>query len=130
MCRSRERRLEWCHERGLADATDITRPILERYQRALYHYRKSTGEPLTFRTQNFRLRALKGWFRWMAWQNYLLHNPASEILLPRLENRLPKYILNAEEAETVLLVPNIATAEGLRDRAILETKPLISCEWP
>jgi integrase/recombinase XerD len=67
------------------------------------------------------LRALKGWFRWMARQNYLLHNPASEILLPRLENRLPKYILNAEEAETVLLVADIGTAEGLRDRAILET---------
>lgn len=113
--------VEWCTERGLNDPAEITRPILERYQRALYHYRKSDGQPLTFRTQNSRLRSLKGWFRWLARQNYLLHNPASEIILPRLENRLPKYILNAEEAETVLQQPDIAVPEGLRDRAILET---------
>jgi len=113
--------IDWCGERGLEHPAEITRPILERYQRALYHYRKKNGEPLTFRTQNSRLRALKGWFRWMARQSHILHNPASELLLPRLENRLPKYILTAEEAEQVLQQPDIATVEGLRDRAILET---------
>jgi integrase/recombinase XerD len=113
--------LEWCHERGLNNPTEITRPILERYQRVLYHYRKQNGEPLTFRTQNQRLRSLKGWFRWLARQNYILHNPASELILPRLENRLPKYILTAEEAEQVIQQPDITTTEGLRDRAILET---------
>jgi len=113
--------LDWCRERALENPVEITRPILERYQRALYHYRKKNGDPLTFRTQNSRLRALKGWFRWMARQNYILHNPASELLLPRLENRLPKYILSAEEAERVIAQPDTATPEGLRDRAILET---------
>jgi integrase/recombinase XerD len=57
----------------------------------------------------------------MARQNYILHNPASELMLPRLENRLPKYILTAEEAEQVLQQPDIGGPEGLRDRAILET---------
>ena len=113
--------LEWCRERGLDDVTEITRPVLERYQRSMYQYRKKNGEPLTFRTQNTRLRSVKGWFRWLARQNHLLHNPASELILPRLENRLPKYILNAEEAETVLQQPDVHTIEGLRDRAILET---------
>jgi integrase/recombinase XerD len=113
--------IDWCRDRALENPAEITRPILERYQRALYHYRKKNGDPLTFRTQNSRLRALKGWFRWLARQNYMLHNPASELLLPRLENRLPKYILTAEEAEVVLQQPDIATPEGLRDRAILET---------
>ena len=94
--------LDWCRERSIEDVTEITRPVLERYQRALYYYRKKDGAPLTFRTQGTRLRFLKGWFRWLARQNYLLHNPASELLLPRLENRLPKYILSAEEAEQVL----------------------------
>ncbi len=101
--------LEWCRERGLDDVTEITRPVLERYQRSLYQYRKKNGEPLTFRTQNTRLRSVKGWFRWLARQNHLLHNPASELILPRLENRLPKYILNAEEAETVLQQPDMHT---------------------
>jgi integrase/recombinase XerD len=113
--------LDWCKERSIEDVTEVTRPVLERYQRALYYYRKKDGAPLTFRTQGTRLRFLKGWFRWLARQNYLLHNPASELLLPRLENRLPKYILNAEEAEQVIAQADIATPEGMRDRAILET---------
>jgi integrase/recombinase XerD len=113
--------IDWCHDRALENPVEITRPILERYQRTLYHYRKNNGEPLTFRTQNTRLRSLKGWFRWMVRQNYILHNPASELILPRLENRLPKYILSVTEAEIVIGQPDITTADGLRDRAILET---------
>jgi integrase/recombinase XerD len=113
--------IDWCHDRALENPVEITRPILERYQRTLYHCRKNNGEPLTFRTQNTRLRSLKGWFRWMARQNYILHNPASELILPRLENRLPKYILSASEAEIVIQQPDITLASGLRDRAILET---------
>ena len=113
--------IDWCRDRAMENPVEITRSILERYQRTLYHYRKSNGEPLTFRTQNTRLRSIKGWFRWMARQNYILHNPASELILPRLENRLPKYILSANEAEIVIQQPDITTAAGLRDRAILET---------
>jgi integrase/recombinase XerD len=113
--------LDWCRERSLDDPAEITRPVLERYQRSLFQYRKQNGQPLTFRTQNSRLRAIKGFFRWLARQNRILHNPASELLLPRLENRLPKYILNAEEAERVIQQPDTANVHGLRDRAILET---------
>jgi integrase/recombinase XerD len=112
--------IDWCHDRVLDNPADITRPILERYQRALYQYRKQNGDPLTFRTQNQRLRAIKSWFGWLARQNYILHNPASELILPRLENRLPKYIL-AEGAEVVMQQPDITTPAGLCDRAILET---------
>ena len=53
--------LEWCRERSIEDVTEVTRPVLKRYQRSLYHYRKKDGAPLTFRTQNSRLRSLKGW---------------------------------------------------------------------
>jgi len=113
--------LDWCQERGLEEPAGITRPILERYQRSLFHHRKANGQPLTFRTQNQRLRALKGLFRWMARQNHILHNPASELLLPRLDSRLPKYVLTASETEQVLQQPAAGTTEGLRDRAMLET---------
>ena len=113
--------LDWCGERGLDSPVEITRPVLERYQRWLYHYRKKNGEPMTFRSQGNRLRSLRSWFKWMTRQNYILHNPASELILPRLENRLPKYILSVDEAETILRQPSTATAEGLRDRAMLET---------
>ena len=112
---------DWCRERGLESPTEITRPILERYQRWLFHYRKANGQPLGFRTQNTRLTALKGLFQWLTRHNYLLHNPASELVLPRIEHRLPKYVLTASEAEQVLQQPDTGNPEGLRDRAILET---------
>jgi integrase/recombinase XerD len=111
----------WCGERGLQSPTEITRPILERYQRWLFHYRKTNGQPLGFRTQATRLAALKGFFQWLARHNHLLHNPASELVLPRIEHRLPKFVLKADEAEQVLQQPDTGQAGGLRDRAILET---------
>src|SRR5438105_11645995 len=75
---------QWCRERGIADPLEVTRPVLERYQRYLFLYRKKSGEPMSFRSQHSRLVPLRMWFRWMTRQNHLLHNPASELELPRL----------------------------------------------
>ncbi len=75
--------IRWAYEHGLQEPVEITRPVLERYQRHLFFYRKKNGEPLTFRSQHARLVPLRVWFRWMTRQNHILHNPASEIDLPR-----------------------------------------------
>src|ERR1700735_3809020 len=56
--------LVWLKDRGIADPTEVTRPVLERYQRHLFHYRKKNGEPLTFRSQHSHLVPLRVWFRW------------------------------------------------------------------
>jgi len=111
----------WCTERGLITPREITKPVLERYQRSLYTHRKANGEPLTFRAQHARLIPVRAFFKWCAKQNYLLYNPASEIELPRLEHRLPKHVLTKAEAEQVLVQPDTSESMGLRDRAILET---------
>jgi integrase/recombinase XerD len=110
----------WAAERGLTGPREITKPILERYQRHLYYHRKSDGAPLSFRTQGARLVPVRAFFKWLARENLILFNPASELELPRPEMRLPKAVLTAEEAEAVLHRPNLATVTGLRDRAILE----------
>ena len=49
--------IEWCDHRSLNDPRSITKPILERYQRYLYHYRKDNGEPLSVGSQNVILSA-------------------------------------------------------------------------
>jgi len=112
--------IQWAYEHGLREPHEITRPVLERYQRYLFFYRKKNGEPLTFRSQHARLVPLRVWFRWMTRQNHILHNPASEIDLLRLGRTLPKNILSVPEIEQVMLQPNLADPLGLRDRAILE----------
>lgn len=112
--------LEWCAERSLGSAIEITRPILERYQHSLFYYRKKNGEPLSYASQFERLCSVKLFFRWLAKNNLILHNPASEIEFPRVERRLPKHILSVEEVDRVISQPNVSTAVGVRDRAILE----------
>ena len=113
--------VQWSHDRGITEPTEVTRPILEHYQRHLFHYRQKNGNPLTFRSQLARLVPLRVWFRWMARQRYILHNPASELELPRLEHRLPKTVFTVAEMEQVLTQPNINDPLGLRDRALMET---------
>jgi integrase/recombinase XerD len=110
----------WCTDRGLATPREVTKPILERYQRSLYTHRKANGEPLTFRAQHARLIPVRAFFKWCAKQNYLLYNPASELELPRLEHRLPKHVLTKSEVEQVLAQPDTSESMGIRDRAILE----------
>ena len=95
--------------------------MLEAYQRHVFNYRKKNGEPLSFNGQHDRIVPLRVWFRWMARQHHILHNPASELELPRVGMRLPKAVLTASEAEQILRQPNIHDALGLRDRAIMET---------
>jgi len=111
----------WSEQRGLIRPSEITKPILERYQRYLYHYRKKDGKPLTFRSQYNRLVAVRAWFRWLTRQNHILYNPASELELPKLEKRLPKAILTEGEAERVMNQPDLTEPNGVRDRAMLET---------
>jgi len=113
--------LDWANERGITEPVEVTRTVLESYQRHVFHYRKKNGEPLSFTGQHDRLVPLRVWFKWMARQHHILHNPASELELPRLGMRLPKAVLTAAEAEQIIEQTNIHDALGLRDRAILET---------
>ena len=110
--------IAWAYEHGLREPVEVTRPVLERYQRYLFLYRKANGEPLTFSSQHARLVPLRVWFKWLTRQNYMLHNPASEIELPRMGRALPKNILSVPEIEQVMAQPDLAELIGLRDRAI------------
>jgi integrase/recombinase XerD len=113
--------LEWCEERSLRNPTEVTRPILERYQRWLFYYRTKAGRPLSVASQHKRLAAVLAFFRWMAKSNLILFNPASELELPRLDRRLPRQVLSISEVEQILSLPDVAALGGIRDRAILET---------
>lgn len=111
----------WCMERGITDPRDITKPIIDRYQRHLFYYRKSNGAPLTSGTQAGFLSPLKAYFKWLAQENHTLYNPASELQLPRQPKSLPKIVLSMAEVASILMEADPSSASGLRDRALLET---------
>jgi len=113
--------IRWAHEHGVEEPMEVTRPVLVNYQRHLYYYRQKNGEPLTFRTQYTRLVPVRSWFRWLVRNHHILHNPAADLDMPKIEQRLPRAVLSQAEAERVLAGPDIGDPLGLRDRAILET---------
>lgn len=118
--RELDRLHRWLTERGVTRTAEVTKPMMERYQRWLFHYRKANGQPLTFLTQKNRLMPLRTFFSWATRSNRILYNPAADLELPRVEQRLPKAVLTAVEAETVLSQPDLEDPLGVRDRAILE----------
>jgi integrase/recombinase XerD len=110
----------WAAERGAASPREITRAVIERYQRHLYYARKTDGSPLTAGSQVNALRALKTFFKWATRERHILYNPASELEMPRVVRRLPRAILSASEVEALLAEADATDVYRLRDRALLE----------
>jgi integrase/recombinase XerD len=114
--------IDWCEERSIRRPDEVTRGILERYRQHVYTYRRKTdGAPLSHQTQAKRLISVRALFQWLARQHHLLYNPASELELPKQQQRLPRHILSVAEVEQVLNACDTAEPLGLRDRAMLET---------
>lgn len=113
--------IAWCDERGLDKPADLTRQVLERYQRHLYLYRKADGQPLSLATQQSLLNPLKSFCQWLARENHILYNPASELTIPRVPRQLPKTLLSIADVENLLNQADVSEITGIRDRAILET---------
>ena len=86
----------------------------------MWRYIRPNGKRLSWSTQRGRLSILKHWFSWLTKQNVIIHNPASEIELPRMEKRLPTEALTLTQIESLLSVPNITDPLGVRDRTMLE----------
>jgi integrase/recombinase XerD len=112
--------IRWADERGLSDPREVTRPMLERYQRHLFYYRKEDGTPLTLGSQLQCLAPLKTWFKWMSREHHILANPAADIDLPRQPKRLPRSVPSVPEVEAILREAEPGMPQGLRDRALLE----------
>jgi len=110
---------EWCAERAAHDAVHVTRPVIERYQRWLFHQRRPDGLPLSVSYQVHRVRALQALFRWAVRQHIVPANPAADLDHPRPVKRLP-LTLSPAQIEAVLAEPDVATPLGLRDRAVME----------
>ena len=111
--------LVWCDERSVTSPRDLTRTVIDRYQHHLYHYRKANGEPLTYGSQVNRLNPLRAFCKWLVRENLLLYDPAAALVLVRPPKRLP-HVPTLEQVETILNGANVSTAEGIRDRAIME----------
>ncbi len=110
----------WAAERGITHPSQVSRAVLERYQRFLYHYRQRNGKPLSVASQRCKLVPLRGFFRWLTRVGQIPANPAADLELPKRLKRLPRVVLTAAEVERIMACVDTSTAIGLRDRAMLE----------
>ena len=65
------------------------------------------------------LSALKGLFRFLQLNAWHDRNPAEEVDAPKRWRTLPN-VMSFDEVESLLAAPDVKTARGLRDRAMLE----------
>ncbi len=66
-----------------------------------------------------KLSALRSFFRYLTRENKIPVDPLSAVSGPKRERRLPSF-LSPQEMQRLLEVPDTATPQGLRDRALLE----------
>jgi integrase/recombinase XerD len=111
---------EWCLEREIDTPAELTKPILERYQRHLFYYRKANGEPLTLQRQVAALHHLRGFFRWLVKHNHLASNPAADLELPKPPRLVLPDALTVAEVEALLADFDVDEPSGLCARAMGE----------
>ncbi|MDN3524454.1 site-specific tyrosine recombinase XerD [Halomonas sabkhae] len=123
-------------ERGVSDNTlQAYRHDLQAWQAQLAEYRADLLSPPAEalpdwlearREAGYKLRSnarllssLRRFYHWALGEGRIEHDPLAEIRLPRVTASLPE-TLEEDEVERLLEAPDVDTALGLRDRAMLE----------
>jgi len=105
---------------GIYNLENLTTDVLEAYQEELAFRLTARGKLLSLRSQSQLLGVVKGFTRFLQDKDYLLHDPAERIRLPRKPRDLPKGILSIKEIKQLLNAPDTRTNQGCRNRIILE----------
>lgn len=111
----------WCEDRGIERPSEITARMLDRFRHYAYNYRKKDGARLDPKTQGHYLLAVRGFFKWLARNNYILFNPAADLDMPRRGIQIPQRVLSLSDIAKVFDLIKVSRPLGIRDRAILET---------
>ncbi|MEW5745525.1 MAG: tyrosine-type recombinase/integrase [Nitrospirota bacterium] len=112
--------LRYLRETGISEITAVTRDTIRDYQVHLYEEINFKGEPNSVRAQNNALKVVKAFFRFLQGSNYIIGDPAKDILYAKTPKRLPRSILTQSEMRKLLQAPDTSTILGYRDRTILE----------
>ena len=102
------------------DLSQLSHADLCAYQTWLCCAPSSHGEPLCVNSQQRRLWAVQGFFRYLFKEGFTLSDPSAALEKPKQRKALPRGILDAKQVLALLNAPDVKTALGLRDRAILE----------
>ena len=83
------------------------------------YFQKLRTAGISSRSVARALAAIRGMFRFLVAERHMKHDPTENIENPKLWTTLPRS-LQASEVEALLRAPDLSTAAGLRDSAMLE----------
>lgn len=109
---------QWLTQKGIEDVRDVTREHIRAYQLSLVN--RPTGSVLRTYTVHVKLSGLRRFFEHLETVDAVLFNPCAGLILPKLEDKLPRGVLSQAEARRVLDAPDTQTKKGIRDKALLE----------
>jgi len=116
--RDLQRYLQYLAQEGVDDVNSITTHHVSGFLQALSSGSHHMGE-LVDSSVNRILIAARGWHRFMFLENTTTTNPAADIKPPKTGQQLPEG-LSIAEVTRLLDTPAPDTAQGLRDRALME----------
>lgn len=85
----------------------------------LQDYMQQRSQQVSTRTAARTLSTLRRFYRWMLREALIDSDPSALLKSPKISRSLP-HSLSEQEIETLLETPDIDTAYGLRDKAMLE----------
>lgn len=116
--RDLDRYRRFCREVGVVSLTDITEATVGDFLTALRRP-DDDGNALADSSVGRILVSVRRFHAFAAAEGLVPHDPAARVKPPRPPSRLP-HAITVEQVGQVLLVPDVSTPTGIRDRAILE----------
>lgn len=110
--RDLDRLQTWANTNG-KQVSELTRSDLRKWIASL------SREGLAPASISRAVSATRGFFKFLMLDGHIKSHPAEDLDTPQRFSYLPKF-LTEEEINRLLAAPDIATEEGIRDRAILE----------
>ena len=110
--RDLERLQIWSTANG-KQLSELTRPDLRKWIASL------SREGLAPTSVSRAVSATRGFFKFLMLDGHIKSHPAEDLDTPQRFSYLPKF-LTEEEINRLLAAPDVSTAEGIRDRAVLE----------
>ena len=109
------------NKKGMSRIADVTSDMISQYQTYLREFRlKKTGKPYARESIIGKLQPVKYFFEWLHKTSTILYNPAKDMEIPSMKKGLPRTILNQEEMNKFLSLPDTTTPQGYRDRTMFE----------
>jgi integrase/recombinase XerD len=101
-------------------APDVNRDMVRSYEKYLTTRIDARGKVMSRGRRGTHLSSLKAFFRYLEREERIYANPAANMAMPKVRQRLVKDVLTVEEMDRLLKACAGHSLQGLRDRALLE----------